>query len=199
MRKISKPETDRQRAARCSREWFALDNVVAFYGGKTALGAHFGLSYQAVQHWYNNGVPVERCATLETLTHGKVQCEQLREDYRSLTERPYRLLKAIFRAGDKPCIYLSGPMTGCPELNFPAFHFEATRLRAAGLDVVSPAEVKLEGKPGWADYMRADIRQMMRCSAICMLPGWESSRGAKIEYDLALALGFELMLAGDGV
>lgn len=195
MRKIS----ERQVAERRAREWVALDNVRLAVGSKTALARALGISYQAVQHWYNNGVPVERCAALETLTHGTVQCEQLREDYRSLTERPYRLLKAIYRAGDKPCVYLSGPMTGCPELNFPAFHVEAARLRAAGLDVVSPAEVKLEGKPGWADYMRADIRQMMRCSAICMLPGWESSRGAKIEHDLALALGFELMLAGDGV
>ena len=29
-------------------------------------------------------------------------------------------------------IYLSGPMSSLPELNFPAFHAEAARLRALG-------------------------------------------------------------------
>jgi hypothetical protein len=38
-------------------------------------------------------------------------------------------------------IYLSGPMTGLPDLNFPAFHAEAARLRALGYDVINPAEL----------------------------------------------------------
>ncbi|WP_457825134.1 DUF4406 domain-containing protein, partial [Staphylococcus aureus] len=33
-------------------------------------------------------------------------------------------------------IYVAGPMSGLPELNFPAFHAAAAELRAQGFDVV---------------------------------------------------------------
>jgi hypothetical protein len=38
-------------------------------------------------------------------------------------------------------IYLSGPMTGLPDYNHPAFRAEAKRLRALGYTVVNPAEI----------------------------------------------------------
>jgi hypothetical protein len=37
-------------------------------------------------------------------------------------------------------LYLSGPMSNLPDLNFPAFHSMAARLRAAGHQVVNPAQ-----------------------------------------------------------
>ena len=46
-------------------------------------------------------------------------------------------------------IYLSGAMTGYPDLNFPAFHAAAKALRERGLVVVNPAEIKPEGEPSW--------------------------------------------------
>ena len=39
-----------------------------------------------------------------------------------------------------PLVYLSGPMTGLPDLNFPAFHAAADKLRSQGVQVVNPAE-----------------------------------------------------------
>ena len=42
-------------------------------------------------------------------------------------------------------IYISGPMTGMPEHNFPAFHAAADRLRKAGWSVVNPAVVAALG------------------------------------------------------
>ena len=38
-------------------------------------------------------------------------------------------------------MYLSGPMTGMAENNFPAFHDAAAKLRAGGHEVVNPAEL----------------------------------------------------------
>lgn len=41
-------------------------------------------------------------------------------------------------------IYISGPMTGLPDFNFPAFHDAAARLRERGHEVANPAEINSE-------------------------------------------------------
>lgn len=89
-------------------------------------------------------------------------------------------------------LYLSGPMTGIPEYNAPAFNALATWYRAMGYEVVNPAEVKLPDGATWHDFMRADLKLMLDCTGIHMLPGWENSKGAVIEHDLAVKLGFEV-------
>lgn len=91
-------------------------------------------------------------------------------------------------------IYLSGPMTGLPELNFPAFHEAAARLRAEGLEVVNPAELSV-GVSDWEACMRADIKALCDCDAIVLLPGWESSKGAHLELHIAHRLGMGVRFA----
>lgn len=86
-------------------------------------------------------------------------------------------------------IYVSGPMTGRPDHNFAAFHAAAARLRDAGFEVVNPAE-NFGGRTDLPreTYLRADVILVAQCEAIAMLPGWEESRGAKLEYLLAREL-----------
>jgi hypothetical protein len=91
-------------------------------------------------------------------------------------------------------LYLCGPMTGLPQLNFPAFNAEAERLRALGYDVINPAELAEPGTP-WAQCMRTDIRMLLMCDAIAMLPGWERSRGANLEWLIATELGMPVLVA----
>lgn len=86
-------------------------------------------------------------------------------------------------------VYISGPMTGLPEHNFPAFHNAAKRLRALGVEVVNPAEINPEPGMPWAWYMRRDIKALMDCDAVATLPGWENSKGATLEVQIATALG----------
>ncbi|MES2148614.1 MAG: DUF4406 domain-containing protein [Pseudomonadota bacterium] len=98
-------------------------------------------------------------------------------------------------------IYIAGPMTGLPDLNFPAFHGEARWLRAMGNEVVNPAEINADPSAKWEDCMRADIAQLVTCDTIHMLPGWEKSRGATLEHHIALSLGMAISFsprAGDG-
>lgn len=95
----------------------------------------------------------------------------------------------------KTKIYISGPVTGIPDLNAPAFNSEAAWYRALGHEVVNPIDVKLGQDATWLDYMRADIKLMMDCDRIHMLPGWQASRGAVVEYNLAVALGLEVSYA----
>lgn len=90
--------------------------------------------------------------------------------------------------------YIAGPMTGLPEHNFPAFHAAAARLREAGWEAINPAE-NFGGRTDLprATYLRADVALLVACEAIAVLPGWEESRGAKMEYMLAREFGMPVI------
>jgi Domain of unknown function (DUF4406) len=92
-------------------------------------------------------------------------------------------------------VYIAGPMTGYAELNFPAFRNEAATLRAAGLEVINPAEINIDPGAGWSACMRADIAQLVTCDRIHLLPGWSNSRGASLEHHIGRALGLLVTLA----
>ncbi|HEF4732723.1 MULTISPECIES: DUF4406 domain-containing protein [Burkholderia cepacia complex] len=89
-------------------------------------------------------------------------------------------------------LYLAGPMTGYPELNFPSFHAEAKRLRALGFEVVNPAEINADMSMPWRECMKADIRELLTCDGVAMLDGWEQSKGARLEHHIALALSLPI-------
>jgi hypothetical protein len=82
--------------------------------------------------------------------------------------------------------YISGPMSGLPEMNFPAFNERATILRGEGWDVVNPVDINPDPEADWYDCIVADIQAMKGCTAIYMLTGWESSPGANIERWVAI-------------
>lgn len=82
-------------------------------------------------------------------------------------------------------IYLSGPMTGLPDYNYPAFNAEAARLRALGYTVENPAENPLPADAPWHMCMRDAIRQMLTCDTVAFLPDWHKSCGANVEIELA--------------
>lgn len=87
-------------------------------------------------------------------------------------------------------LYISGPMSGHPRLNFPEFNRVARKLRAAGYAVLNPAEnyggdqfIKRE------ICMRLDLQQVLLADGLCMLDGWQKSPGAKLERSVGLAVG----------
>ncbi len=86
-------------------------------------------------------------------------------------------------------LYLSGPMSGIENFNYPAFHAKAAQLREAGFDVVNPAEITTDTTASWEDCLRQDIAELVTCTGIHLLPGWENSKGAKLELYIATALG----------
>jgi hypothetical protein len=101
-------------------------------------------------------------------------------------------------------IYIAGPMSGIPQFNIPAFDDAAKRLREAGYDAVSPAELDdpetraaalasddghIEGSLNgetWGDFLARDVKLVAdEIDAIALLPGWEGSRGAQLELHVA--------------
>lgn len=93
----------------------------------------------------------------------------------------------------KTTLYVAGPMSGYPGYNYPAFDEAARRLRLAGFSVLNPAEIDADdypraGEPPWDWYMRKALDMVLDADAIAVLPGWECSRGARLEVDVAHAL-----------
>jgi len=90
-------------------------------------------------------------------------------------------------------VYIAGPMTGIKDHNYPAFYAAAARLRAEGRDVINPAEQTYGmGKP-WEFYMRLGLQGLLQCDEILLLPGWQVSRGARLERQVAEALGMTIV------
>lgn len=93
-------------------------------------------------------------------------------------------------------VYISGPMTGIDNLNFPTFNRAAATLRALGVDAVNPAEINPDSAMSWEQCMRADIKALCDCDTVAMLPGWERSKGAHLEVHIAHRLGMRVVSFG---
>lgn len=99
------------------------------------------------------------------------------------------MLKEAYRNGDRFHIYLSGPMTGLPDYNRPAFDAVAEELRAQGMSVFNPADIGTrENIMPRAWYMRRDIEGLLKSDTVYVLPGWGKSEGAKLEIEIAKQL-----------
>ena len=92
-------------------------------------------------------------------------------------------------------IYLSGPMTGLPKLNYPLFNRVAAELRKRGFTVINPAENVITDtpNPSHADYMRLSLDQVEQADTVATLPNWEDSPGALEEVAKARRLRREIV------
>jgi len=92
-------------------------------------------------------------------------------------------------------------MRGHEEFNFPAFASAAHRLRGRGYEVWSPAEHDLSAgfNPATDDasplahYMATDLAEVCRSDAVVVLPGWETSQGARLEIHVARECGIRVL------
>lgn len=84
-------------------------------------------------------------------------------------------------------LYVAGPMTGLPERNRPAFFAAEALLRSMGHDTLNPAisEDLMGWDCSWEDYMKNDAKLVRSADGIVLLPGWQKSKGAKIEARMA--------------
>jgi nucleoside 2-deoxyribosyltransferase len=94
----------------------------------------------------------------------------------------------------KPKIYISGPMTGYPDFNYPLFNSSAEVLRSYGYIVSNPAE-HFEGAQDLPKetYMREDIKALLDCEIVVTLPEWDKSHGALLEVEVAKACGIPVI------
>lgn len=86
-------------------------------------------------------------------------------------------------------VYISGPMTGYPNLNRLAFLKAAASLEGMRHAVLNPHDLPHEDATEWHEFMRTDIMALVTCNGVAALPGWQESRGAVLEVHIAHALG----------
>lgn len=95
--------------------------------------------------------------------------------------------------------YVSGPMTGYDDYNFPAFNAAADELRAAGWEVLNPADKGVIDGWDWADYLRYDLEEIAsKATHIYTLPGWRESKGARLEMHVCEELGITWLNPDNG-
>lgn len=100
---------------------------------------------------------------------------------------------------DARYVYISGPMRGINEFNFPKFDMYRDAFAANGYNVISPADI--DRAAGFSDgdqsvYVYRDFYSLLliahRKGCIHMLEGHEKSTGATAELALAKWLGIEV-------
>jgi hypothetical protein len=109
-------------------------------------------------------------------------------------------------------IYIAGPMSGIEDWNFPAFFEAEEQLKELGHETLNPAtndgaslETAIQNAISardsgatWSSYMRRDLSNLVLSDSLCLLPGWQSSKGASLEVYVAKALGIPLYILRDG-
>ena len=90
-------------------------------------------------------------------------------------------------------IYLSGPMSGIKDYNYPRFNEVAGLLRAQGHEVLNPAENKPE-PPTYENFMAMSLEQVEACDVVVLMEGMISSPGVADERNHAIKHGKEIML-----
>jgi len=101
--------------------------------------------------------------------------------------------------------YIAGPMTGIPHHNIPLFEAAAGLLRKQGFDVITPIELddsetyiaaKADETGNLATFKESlgtllgrDLMLIIDdVDGVIVLPGWEKSRGARLEVFTALSM-----------
>lgn len=74
-----------------------------------------------------------------------------------------------------------------------AFRVVEEALRSCGYEAINPFNNGVPDAAHWREHMRADIRLLVDCDMICMMKGWELSKGAKLELDVASSCGIEVL------
>ena len=91
-------------------------------------------------------------------------------------------------------VYIAGLITGLPDLNRPAFTAAQRALERAGHHPVNPHRTygQPPGSMPWEWYMRRALALLLTCDGVALLDGWQESRGAGVERELAATLGMRV-------
>lgn len=92
--------------------------------------------------------------------------------------------------GKKRKCYNSGKISGLPYLTaYNNFLAADKQIEALGFEAVNPMKERwLKPSAPWLLHMIVDVWKMLWCDAVYFQKNWEDSRGARIEFQIALQL-----------
>ncbi len=90
--------------------------------------------------------------------------------------------------------YIAGKVSGLDENVYRAnFRRAEIAVSILGYEPVNPVELPHDHDHTWLSYMREAMIEMLKCDLLYVLPGWEDSKGASIEVQLAKDLGISII------
>lgn len=92
-------------------------------------------------------------------------------------------------------VYLSGPITNTK--NYKGLFMFAEELAALGdaEQIYNPA-AQIPSSSSWEQAMHRCLSEIINYDTVVMLPGWNVSRGARLEHDVAIACGIRVVYFG---
>nr|DAW83407.1 MAG TPA: N-deoxyribosyltransferase [Caudoviricetes sp.] len=93
-------------------------------------------------------------------------------------------------------VYLSGPITNVK--NYKGLFMFAEKLADFGeaKQIYNPA-AQIPSSSSWVQAMHRCLSEITNYDTAVMLPGWNTSRGARLERDVALACGMHIVDFGE--
>jgi hypothetical protein len=91
-------------------------------------------------------------------------------------------------------VYVSGPMSGYPRLNRPAFAEAAEFLTKLWPKAIIASPGALPSLSTWKANLVRDVRDfVVSADIVVTLPGWRKSKGARLECHIAKELGIQIV------
>lgn len=92
-------------------------------------------------------------------------------------------------------MYLSFPITG-RKLKDVKVYAKRVKMKweSLGYDVITPFEVCEEENKSYAYYMGKDVEALLECDGIIMCDDWFTSKGCRLEYNVAEIYGKKIRL-----
>lgn len=96
-------------------------------------------------------------------------------------------------------VYISGPISGHNlEERRASFKKIQNLLEAQDYQPINPMENGLPAEATTHEHMKRDIELLMTCDMIYMMRRWTHSKGCKVEFDVAAAIGLPVLFEESG-
>lgn len=66
-------------------------------------------------------------------------------------------------------------------------------LTAAGLEPISPLDKGLSDEAPYTEHLKEDLKILLDCGSICLVKGWEKSRGCNVENIVAQTINLQTL------